>query len=186
MTTTDIKRVALQPVGEVSDMDEQLSQEAIEVLGWKQPDAEEHPVNPLRKALAECGIEILDWRDVLQYKMEKRQEAERRAVAGAQASDRPPRWFSTPDWSSSELQHHRGAIPQHVVSKMVQLKRALPEVTYKIDALMSSPDPFLIACFGKSAWDSDYVEEYIEVWDERDLNGGERRCDDGGDSGRRA
>ena len=164
MTITEIKRISLTPQGEVSDMDAQLRLEAEEVLGWKSPEGEKKILDPLRKALVDCGIEILNWKDVLQYKLERKHEAETEEVKRMLVENEYPRWMSLPDWHKTELEHYGGYIPSHVVLKMVQLKRALPEVQFTVEALMNSPDPFLIAWHGgKNDWDEGRSWEYIEM-----------------------
>lgn len=72
-------------------------------------------------------------------------------------------------WDRVALSHYDGAIPDHVLQKAIEIKKAIPNAYFEIDYLESTreiverdPDPFLRVC-DSSHW------YYVEQWDEKDF-----------------
>ncbi len=159
MTQTEIRRIA--PAEEELPS---VRQEAEEVLGYTRPKPEETTQDLLQRALAELDITILDWRDVMTYQLEKRQEAEREQLKQAVIQEERPHWWSSVGWRQTELEKYKGWVPDHVLLKAIQIKRRLPEVEFAVEALEQSRDPFLVAKIRKGSYD--WQEYYVEVWNE--------------------
>jgi len=113
----------------------------------------------LTDALKALEMEVLDISAVLQYQME---EASRLTIEKIKEDFKQyvQGYFTPAKWEQENLNEYEGAIPEFVIAKAVQIKEALPEVTFRIQHL-SEPkaDPFLIAILGKEIY-------YIEAWDE--------------------
>ena len=66
------------------------------------------------------------------------------------------------DWVSCPISSYKNPIPEYVLMKALDIKKALPGVVFTVVELQVAQvpqDPFLVASFG----DEDF---YIEVWDE--------------------
>lgn len=170
MEMTDIRRVSLGKAPDVNIHDASLKEEAKELLGYTSPEQTSVQLPPLLRALQGLEIEILDASDVGRYMIEKRYEAEKaefaRLVAEAGANARNHVRMPFLRWTDTQIASYRGPIPEFVLNKAVQLKRAVPEVELEIYYMEDNPDPFLVAKIG---WSESY---FIEVWDE---SGFERR-----------
>jgi hypothetical protein len=164
MEIAEIRREKILSVRPVGNVDLSIADLAAEILGYNVKEVkEEHEqvvvLPTLRAALAELEIEILNERDVARYKMEKRHASEK-----AKAGDFPQREVLL-FWQDTPIDRYRKPIPEFVLNKAIQIKRAVPEVTISIEELDENPDPFLVVNIG-------YKEKYyIEVWEEPGFEG---------------
>jgi len=168
MLQTEIRREKLHTI-----LDEELPSvcdEARELLGYAAPDiAKEIKPNPLADTLARLEIEVLNWRDVIAYQLERRQEREREELAVMLVADQMPGLWGRhrTDWSETEINKYRGIVPAHVLQKAIEIKRALPEVEIFVEHLSETPDPFLVAKMtGEDGYSWNAHVYYIDVWDE--------------------
>ena len=172
MNMTEIPRIKLRlPETPVIDG---LADEAAAVLGYARPTLAPSPMTRLRAVLAHLDIEVLDGRAVERYQLEKQFEAERRTLASEHANEM---WESSQyfgherypshSWSQVPLSAYVGDVPDYVINKALQIKKALPEVEFLVQRLGTTPDPFLIARVKFTAYQ--YEAYYVEVWDEPDF-----------------
>lgn len=185
MLMTEIKRsvITLPEVG--GDEVLTLAADAEIILGYNvlQNSLTTPPETPrLAVVLAELGIEILNKTDVITYMRERLCDRTLELLDEWQKSNPEPfySWgsgnsFSGPQWSSTAIANYKDAIPEFVVNKAVQIKRALPEAGVFIRHLTEDKDPFLEVTFGDvDKYDSDRngSERYfIEVWEEPKFEG---------------
>lgn len=167
MLQTEIRREKLATIFDEELPD--LSAEAEALLGYKPPAVETLKPNPLADALARLEIEVLDWRDVLTYQLERRQERECEELSRMKTADIAPSVWQRhrTAWAEVELSKYTGAVPIHVLNKALEIKRFLPEVEFYIEHLSETPDPFLVAKLANSSgysWEG--FSYYIDVWDE--------------------
>lgn len=165
MTLNDIPRKTLiMPSFPVED----LASEAEEVLGYSTTQVEVK-ASVLYETLAKLEIEVLDWRAVECYQLEKLFEVEQRELAEAHASsaatfDRTEsRWLRS-SWRMTPIEKYTEPIPSFVLNKAIQIKRALPDVEVLVEHLSNSPDPFLVVRVKKTSYSTESY--YVEVWDE--------------------
>lgn len=71
-------------------------------------------------------------------------------------------------WVKVPIARYAKAIPEFVVRKAIQIKKALPEVKLFIEELQYDPDPFLVATCENENFTEQY---YIEVWEEPKFEG---------------
>lgn len=162
MTQTEIKRTAAIDISEMVPM---LADEAREVLGYSRDEEDAPQISEVRKALAECEIEILDWRDVARYQMQERHRVELARLEDELRRDERNRWPVSVSWTGTKIEKYRGFIPDHVLLKAIQLKKRLPEAEMYVEHLEETKDPFLyVKEPGKNSWDDKKL--YFEVWGE--------------------
>lgn len=136
----------------------------------------------LAAALAELGIEILNKSDVVIYMQERLVDRTLEIYDEWQKAKPEPLsvWgygqsFSGPSWEATPIAKYREAVPEFVVNKAVQIKRAVPECEIFIRHLTEDKDPFLEITLGKaSEYNSDRngSERYfVEVWEEPKFEG---------------
>ena len=185
MLMTEIKRnVITLPVAGTDEV-LTVAQDAEEVLGYSvlRQSLTEPPETPrLASVLSDLGIEILNKQDVTAYMRERLCDRTLELLDEWQKGNPDPvnSWgsgnaFIGPQWDVTDIAKYKEAIPEFVVNKAVQIKRALPEVGVYIRHLSEDKDPFLEITLGKANdWDSDKngSERYfIEVWDEPKFEG---------------
>lgn len=185
MLLTEIKHEAVAlPIGFTNDV-ATLAGDAEKVLGYsvlRESLDEPNELPLLAQALATLGIEILNKPQVLAYMRERLIDRTLEVYDEWQKGNPDPisAWghgesFSGPAWVSTEIARYREAIPEFVVNKAVQIKRALPDVQIFIRHLTEDKDPFLEVTLGKAdSYDSDRngSERYfIEVWEEPKFEG---------------
>jgi hypothetical protein len=136
----------------------------------------------LAKTLSELGIEILNKQDVTIYMRERLCDRTLELLDEWQKSNPEPvsAWgfggsFSGPQWSATPISKYTDAIPEFVVNKAVQIKRALPDVQIFIRHLTEDKDPFLEVTLGEAdSWNADdngSERYFIEVWEEPKFEG---------------
>jgi hypothetical protein len=179
MLLTEIKReVVLCPSG-VGDDVRSLAEEAERVLGYgRLREALDVPAETpsLLKTLGELGIEILNRESVVTYMRQRMIDRTMEMMGEWEKSGPDPlsSWnsFSGARWDNTEVDKYKDAIPEFVINKAVQIKRALPEVKIYITHLTEDKDPFLKVEYGKeNEWDSNGESYFIEVWEEPKFEG---------------
>lgn len=180
MLMTEIKRDVLPVLSGISEDVFTLAKDAESVLGYPllRESLENDPDVPtLRAALGTLGIEVLNKEDVFAYMRERSIERTRELLEVWAVGDfNPQRSWNRMEgayWDSTEIAKYKEAVPEFVVNKAVQIKRALPEAELYIVHLTEARDPFLKVTFGDvNEWDETKGETYfIEVWDEPRFEG---------------
>lgn len=156
MTIAEITRVKLQ--GTVEAPANTLADEAAAVLGYSAGSPVVVETTPLAAALAELEIEVLDWREVLRYQYQKQAEANLKDLQEPDWS-----WRRELSWKQTPIDEFKSPIPDFVLNKAIQIKKALPECEILIEHLTF--DPFMIVRL-KSARGYGHEGYYVEVWDE--------------------
>lgn len=158
MTIQDLQRIKLQ--GTLEAPATTLADEAAAVLGFSANSVVVVQATLLASTLAALDIEVLNWRDVLQYQYQKQAEenCKRLEEPGWQ-------WRNDLSWSMTPIDKYNKPIPDFVLHKAIQIKKALPECEILVEELQQSPDPFLIVRV-KHARGYGYEGYYVEVWDE--------------------
>lgn len=73
--------------------------------------------------------------------------------------------FSMEDaWGRTPIRYYTEEIPEFVLNKAIQIKKALPTVGVYVEHLVDQPDPFLVVASGGE-------EFYVEVWMEPGFEG---------------
>jgi len=184
MLATEIKRTAFAMPCESEEEVLSLAGEAETVLGYSALRKHlDHPEEKpqLAQALAQLGIEILDHQDVLTY-MSERLCTRTQEMLGSWAATNPAisswgsgEYFMGPSWEKTAISKYKEAIPEFVVNKAAQIKRALPECEVWIRHLTEDRDPFLEVTLGKadewSAAGNGSERYFVEVWDEPKFEG---------------
>lgn len=162
MLMIEIRRERLVP--DVAPLDVVVA-EATEVLGYNVPESRATSLSKLRQALAKLEIEPLVEADVVRYQAEQVVEllSSPSYLEEALRGNADYRFFHY--WESVDLNRYRDPIPEFVLHKAIQLKKELPEVTFSVQVLQGTPDPFLLAKLGYE----DHA--YIEVWAEPKFEG---------------
>jgi len=140
--------------------DAPLAVEAEDLLGYTPLAERVGASSALRRALASLGIEILDQVSVDKYKacMVSHYESHQK--------------MAMPTWRLHKLEDYAMPVPQFVLRKAVEIKKALPACRFYVDQL--AVDPFLIVSMDalKDPFHNvpsrclDDDSAYIEVWEE--------------------
>lgn len=154
--------------------------EAAEILGYSMlaqvsADVTERPI---AKALHDLEIEILNRQDVDRYKGEHRVEVARKQFeewvekAAKDASRYEWDTFTAPNWARRKISEYKEPIPEFVLAKAIQIKKALPECQIMIEFLTNALDPFLVVQSATAnTWDDPAERYYVEVWEEPKFEG---------------
>jgi hypothetical protein len=140
--------------------DAPLAVEAEDLLGYTPLAERVGASSALRRTLAALDIEILDQASVDKYKAQ---------MVGHYESYQK---MQMPTWRLHKLEDYAMPIPQFVLRKAVDIKKALPMVRFYVDQL--AVDPFLIVSmdalkdpfYNTTSRCLDDDSAYIEVWDE--------------------
>jgi hypothetical protein len=165
MKIEEIKRdkcsVAVEPIASLLD-------EANQFLGYGVASRTERSqaVSPLRDLLAKLEIEPLNLADVVRYQAEMIAELMLDPAYQRSRIDASHEYRFFHYWSEEKLSTYSEPIPEFVLSKAIQIKKANPEVQFFVQSIEGQPDPFLIAVLGNS---DDYA--FIEVWEEPKFEG---------------
>jgi hypothetical protein len=131
--------------------------EAEALLGFKRRDA-----GLLLAALKELDIQPLNAEQVATYKKSR----QHKRIERSGRWDRPDTRI-TQTWRAVKLSDFSGDIPVAILSKAVNIKKAVPDVEFEVESLVENrrkvvkrlPDPFLVAILNGR-------RVYIDVWDE--------------------
>jgi hypothetical protein len=150
----------------VTDMRSELAAEAEALLGYSVLRKRLGMQSPLTTALLKLEIEPFDSKSVDEYKKQMLAYAQNEAARMDVAEGiKPGSWQARiARWQEFSINGYSKPIPEYAIEKALQVKKACPEVSFKIEELTIVPDPFLIAVLGK-------VRRYIEVWDEPKFEG---------------
>src|SRR4029077_6369191 len=150
------KRVELEPPETIQPELEKLAQEAEKELGYSVLTKAIHGVE-LLNILRKLEIDPFDRTQVAKYK-----KAMVDRYNGKPAGDG---YRYTARWTKHNLAGYSKPVPEHILEKALELKRALPGVGLTVDSFELSAerivpaDPFLVVSYGSE-------EYHIEVWDE--------------------
>lgn len=171
MKQSDIRHVALV-VPTFGEESKSLAAEAADVLGYdalRQYQTEGvEKIGKLSRVLADLGIDTLNKDDVKKYQREKQNEVARQKFeewVNDTAAYRSNFWG--PGWTSRKINEYKEPVPEFVLNKALQIKKALPDVVIEVEYLEEHPDPFMKVKLLKEG--SQYTAEeefYVEVWEE--------------------
>ncbi len=152
-----------------------LALEAEAVLGYSRLKQEqqktEEDKSTLLSKLTAIQIDVLRVADVLKYKQETlvdhtRAKFEEWSKAVGQSQ------FWGPGWQRQKIAEYTQPIPEFVLNKAIQIKRAIPDALIFIESLQEHPDPFLVIATPHPKYDCLTEEEhYVEVWEEPKFEG---------------
>lgn len=149
MLMTEIKRESVGVVN-FDEITLGVGAEAAELLGYEVLQSRQVEVTeatPILKVLSELEIEVLSQRDVKQYKHEHQREIAQKTFADWMAlptSDWNSTRYTAPAWRELPIKEYKEAVPEFVLQKAIQIKKAVPGCVIAIEHLEESPDPFLI------------------------------------------
>jgi hypothetical protein len=145
----------------VTDMRAELAVEAETLLGYNVLRKRLGIHSPLTEALLKLEIEPFDTATVNQYKKQMLAYAQNEAARMDVAEGiKPGTWRArVANWQSEPIEEYRKPIPEFAIDTALRIKKAMPEIEFRIEELTIVPDPFLIAVLGR-------VQRYVEVWDE--------------------
>ena len=174
MKLTEIERETI-PVLTVTEVSTALADEAAEVLGYKRLK-EEHaePASPLRAELAKLQIEVLKDASVKRYQLERLKEhaTEKFNEWLQRATVEDMTTINLPSWRHRKIEEYTEPIPEFVLNKAIQIKKAIPEAVILVESLEDYPDPFLIVATRNPSYTYVYKEQvYVEVWEEPKFEG---------------
>lgn len=72
-------------------------------------------------------------------------------------------------WDGANISSYSGSIPEHALSKALEIREAIPTASFTIEYLIEDtetkrrplPDPFLLVTYGQESY-------FIDVWDEKE------------------
>lgn len=150
--TVTLKRFAINERPKVSEEIKQLARDAMVILDYDDlADQVLDSTEKLGDVLRRLDIRPFNFSHVRLYKEQKREEANKEKNAYQY-------WHRTP------LKNQK-SVPEFVLRKAIEIKRASPDVKLFVDTLDDDPDPFLVAVLGKEYY-------YVEVWDESEFENG--------------
>lgn len=141
-----------EPITIGTDLNEDLAVKAEALLGYSHMRKSLDVAGPLGRILKQLEIEPFSADSVSAYK-----EAAR-VRASAENKRQFPGTMSSPEWKRVTLRGYPKPVPQHVLSRALDIFERSPAVVFWIEEIAG--DPFLIA-------DLDDEQFYIEVWDEQ-------------------
>lgn len=164
MTHTEIRRAPLSKPTEPCALSLTLADEAAALLGYRASASPNGKPSLLLEALATLDIQPLNGRDVLRYQVEQRHAIEREALEREIIADAPSRWNLQQTWQQLPIEKWTRGVPEHILLRAIQIKRALPGCELLVEYLAA--DPFLIVTLqtGQHSWEKETV--YVDVWDE--------------------
>lgn len=176
MKQAEIKRVSFELPHECGESLVSLADEANEILGYsilkEHSEKTTDGMKPLERVLAELGIETLDGGDVENYQRKMLIDAANEKFAEWCKSNPTPKYgmFVGPSWTETKIEEYKQPIPEFVLNKAVQIKKAIPEAQIVISHLEMHPDPFLVVRLEERQYL--YSESYfVECWEEPKFEG---------------
>jgi len=144
-----------------------LAVEVEDLLGYSALRKDVKAPSKLQRVLAELEIEVYADEKVAEYKQKmqahfqtKADNADRKRIQETRGMGR--RTQTVVSWKLVDLAKYGKPVPEHVLRKCVQIKKAAPEATFHVDELVEETrtlDPFMIVKLGDD-------KAVIEVWDE--------------------
>lgn len=164
----ELDRPTLEPIvikeSEFTLKSQKLGREAADVLGYT--ILKEESSKPLAEILAILDIEIIDIDRVRSYQKECTKIANNQKGAPVGSSGKWETYQLGHKYDEDKYWHkpYENPIPEHVLSKAIQIKREIPEAQLYIEEFTAIPDPFMFVELGS--------ERYcFEVWDEPEFEG---------------
>lgn len=155
ISVSSIRRIPV-PVITASDEMKSLATDALELFGYGTLTGK--IMTPLGNKLRELDIDVLD-KDTVDKYMKSMTKDTKMEWGWAPLDE-----FSNKAYGGGRSLYTK-PIPQFVLHKAIQIKKAVPEATFFIRELGDNPDPFLWV--GIKNFDS----YFIEVWDEPKFEG---------------
>jgi len=156
-----------------------LADEARELLGYSvladkaEAPTQQKDVPELRLILDSLEIVPYTKESVVEYKDRRKDEVNRVALADFLKSENPHNEsYYCHDWRMTKIEEYKLPIPEFVLNKALQVKKAMPNVSIYIEHL--TVDPFLVVQTDDKGRNGQwyYTERYwIECWDEPKFEG---------------
>jgi len=150
-----------------------LAEEAKQVLGYdilKTAIEKPNERTQLELALAAAGIEVLNPEHVKTYQTEMLKERSKILFAEWLKTTDPSSFWG-PRWDKTPIEDYKQPIPEFVLNKAIQIKKAVPDVRIYVEHLSEHPDPFLVVAMKHKDYSFDGETHYIEVWAEPKFEG---------------
>ncbi len=178
MLMTEIRRESIGSVN-FDEITLGIGSEAAELLGYEvlsKKQSEVTEATPIMKCIAELGIDILNEADVKQYQHEHQREIAQKTFAewlAMPATEWRSSSYSAPTWrTTTTIKEYKEPVPEFVLHKAIQIKKAMPDCGVMIEWLDESPDPFLVIQTAMPNLYSTPTEKYyVEVWNEPKFEG---------------
>lgn len=142
-----------------------LALEVEDLLGYTPLRTDVKAPSRLLRALAELEIDTFKMETVDAYKLQMQQHFHAKAKERNDERQRGMSfgWIETDvAWRKVDLGTYKQPVPEHILRKCVQIKKAIPGATFQVDELRDQSrvvDPFMVVTLaGEGA--------YFEVWDE--------------------
>lgn len=183
MEMTEIRREPIEQCAEECSSIAELAQAAEDVLGYsvlqRMTKKKEAPnsLTPLQIALKSIDIDILNAEDVKRYQRERIIEETivkvKEWLDAAKADGDIPSGFSGPVWHREKIKEYSQPVPEFVLAKAVQIKKAFPDCQIIVESLLQHPDPFLVVEIPnpRYEWMPGDERYYVEVWAEPKFEG---------------
>jgi hypothetical protein len=146
-----------------------LAIEVEDILGYTPLRTDVKAPSRLERALSELEIETFKQETVDAYKKQMRdhfygkaQERDLERSIGRQQYNPMGYYVTEVSWQRVDLGTYKQPVPEHILRKCVQIKKAIPEATFQVDELKENSrvvDPFMVVTLGSESL-------YFEVWDE--------------------
>lgn len=188
ITIDKIER-AIPVAVEATKEQEKLARQAKQILGYSGL-LSNISGGRLQAILENLEIEILDPKSVFDYQsqfgscvlsemvtyLRLHTEDEEEEYDDEEEDEEPKKYksskrtFRVPgsSWVRSRIVDYVKAIPEFVINKAIQIKKALPQVEIFVEELQTDPDPFLVVTFETDSYKEEY---YVEVWEEPKFEG---------------
>lgn len=144
-----------------------LAVEVEDLLGYSALRKDVKAPSKLQRILAALEIEVYGDEKVAEYKQKmqahfqgKADNADRERIQKTRGRGRMTQ--TVVNWRLVSLSSYKKPVPEHVLRKCVQIKKAAPEATFHVDELVEETrtlDPFMVVRLGEDT-------AVIEVWDE--------------------
>lgn len=155
MTIASLTRVSAEVELPKTDI-ANLAKEAARLLGYSVLLKEVH--KPLLEVLSKLEIDILDVAKVEKYQAQVLKKANGVNIDDEEDSDEYCYWEKV--W----IEGYSAPIPEFVLAKAVEIKKAEPNARFQVEYMQTVTDPFLIVCMNHESY-------YLEVWDEPKFEG---------------
>lgn len=171
MLRTEIKTLTFSESSSILDDicdNTSIRSQAAQLLGYKANEYQESHIEmpPLAAAIANAGVDILDFHDVLLYQNDVMHDVRVEEIGRLEPRiGQSMPWHSLSEWIETELSKYSGYVPDSALDKALKIKQKFPGAEFFIQRLENNPDPFLIVRSAGSRWNSN-ENYYLAVWDE--------------------
>ena len=164
MKMSDLQYEAVQVTESIQELTEGTANEAKSMLGYV-PKKEARPPEALLLAstLNRLGIEVLNKKQVRSYVIEKAIENSKAIIEEELSMENRFRLDCFVGYAvqKAKISDYTRQIPEHILSRAIEIKRELPDAEFHVLSIERDPDPFLIVELG------DFREWFfVGVWAE--------------------